>query len=163
MTQLEVIKNKVDKLLELMLVVVLSVLVLDVLWQVASRYLLSDPSNFTDEVASFLLIWVGLLGASYVTGKRQHLALNILLNKLSTDNLRHLKLVIHLITIAFAIAVMMVGGIWLIYTRFHLGQVSASLQIPIGYVYLVIPLSGTFIIFYSVVNAIEDFKTDTVK
>ena len=62
------LRNKIDKGLEFFLVFIMSILVIDVLWQVTSRYILSSPSSFTDELAGYLLIWVGLFGAAYVTG-----------------------------------------------------------------------------------------------
>ena len=60
------IRKIIDKMLESLLIILMAVLVIDVLWQVASRYLLTSPSSITDELAGFLLIWVGLLGAAYV-------------------------------------------------------------------------------------------------
>ena len=64
------LRNKIDKILYVFLAIIMAILVLDVLWQVASRYLFNSPSSFTDELAGFLLIWVGLLGAAYGTGTR---------------------------------------------------------------------------------------------
>ena len=54
------LRQRIDKLLEKFVAAVLAILVVDVLWQVISRYILSSPSSFTDELAGFLLIWVGL-------------------------------------------------------------------------------------------------------
>ena len=73
------VREVIEKALEWLLVFLMSVLVLDVLWQVFSRYILSSPSSYTDELAGFLLIWVGLFGAAYVAGKREHLAIDLLL------------------------------------------------------------------------------------
>ena len=148
-------RKTVDKILEYSLVIILSILVLDVLWQVASRYLLASPSTFTDELAGFLLIWVALLGAAYVSGQNQHLSIELLITKLKPKNAKVLQIVIHIIIISFTLFVMLIGGIWLIYTRFYLGQVSAALQLPLGYVYMVLPISGIFIIYYSIFNLIE--------
>ena len=71
----------VDKMLEKLLIFLMSILVIDVLWQVTSRYILSSPSSFTDELAGFLLIWVSLFGAAYVTGRKEHLAIDLMLQK----------------------------------------------------------------------------------
>ena len=65
----------IDKGLELSLIFLMAFLVVDVLWQVLSRYILVSPSSVTDELAGYLLIWVGLLGAAYVSGKNEHLAI----------------------------------------------------------------------------------------
>ena len=149
------LRKVIDKTLEVALLVILSVLVLDVVWQVASRYLLTNPSKFTDELAGFLLMWVSLLGAAWVTGKNQHMAINLLERRLKGQNKKVLRLTINIIILLFAVCVFLVGGVWLVYTRFHLGQISPSLELPLGYVYLVLPVSGLFILYYSIDNTIK--------
>ena len=64
------------------LVVIMGVSVLNVLWQVFTRFVLADPSSYTDELARFLLIWIGLLGAAYAAGNKMHLAIDLLPSKL---------------------------------------------------------------------------------
>lgn len=151
--------NKVlNKVLEAVLVFLMSVLVIDVLWQVASRYILANPSSFTDELAGFLLIWVGLLGAAYVAGRNEHLAIDILLQKTRESRRKNLQTAIYICIFVFAFAVMFMGGLWLVYTRFLLKVQSAALQLPLGYVYLVLPVSGTLIMYYSAFN-IRQLKT----
>ena len=153
-------RKTIDRILEILLIAILSILVLDVVWQVASRYLLTSPSKFTDEIAGFLLMWVSLFGAAYVTGKKQHMAINLIERKLTGRKQKTLRLIINTIIILFAVFVFLVGGTWLVYTRFHLGQISPSLQIPLGYVYLVLPISGLFIIYYSVDNTIKELSNN---
>lgn len=144
------LKEKIDKILEVVLIFITSVLVIDVLWQVLSRYILSSPSSFTDELAGFLLIWVGVLGAAYVAGKQEHLAIDLMLQKASPKNQKRLVSIINIFILAFAITVMVVGGTWLVITRFKFDVVSAAIQIPLGYVYMVLPLSGLLITYYSI-------------
>ncbi|NLZ95570.1 MAG: TRAP transporter small permease, partial [Bacteroidales bacterium] len=100
----------VDKVLEQMLVFLMSILVLDVLWQVFSRYILSSPSSYTDELAGYLLIWVGMLGAAYVAGKNEHLAIDLLLQRSSDKRRFKLEMIISVIVIIFAVTVMIIGG-----------------------------------------------------
>jgi len=57
----------------------------------------------------------------------------------------------------FAITVMIIVVLYLVVTVLSLDQLSATLQIPMGYIYLAIPLSGILISFYSVVNISESF------
>uniref|UniRef100_UPI003217ABB4 TRAP transporter small permease n=1 Tax=uncultured Draconibacterium sp. TaxID=1573823 RepID=UPI003217ABB4 len=149
------IRQKIDKALEIVLVAIMSLLVIDVLWQVFSRYILSAPSSFTDELAGFLLIWVGLLGAAYVAGKNEHLAIDLMLQKLKGAKKRRLQIVINAIVGLFALGVMVIGGSWLVYTRFYLGVKSAALVLPLGYVYLVVPISGILIIYYAIDNSLN--------
>ncbi|MDD6210678.1 MAG: TRAP transporter small permease [Bacteroidales bacterium] len=154
------IRKFIDNLLQRALVFLMVALVIDVLWQVASRYILASPSSFTDELAGHLLIWVGLLGAAYVSGQNEHLAIDILLQKVKQQRKRRMEVAIQIITFLFALFVMVVGGIWLVYTRFQLSVTSATLEINLGYVYLVLPLSGVLISFYAVDNTMKILKQE---
>ena len=81
-SKIQHLKSIIDRALAWLVIVVMASLVIDVLWQVFTRFVLRDPSSFTEELARYLLIWVGLLGASYAAGKRMHLALDLLPMKL---------------------------------------------------------------------------------
>lgn len=147
-------RQRIDKILEFFLVVLMGTLVIDVVWQVLSRFVFKDPSSFTDELATFLLIWVGLAGAAYVKGKNEHLAIDILHTKLSPKSLNKMMIFINFLVILFSGTVMVIGGVWLVYTRFVLGQLSASIQVPLGYVYMIVPISGLLMSYY----AIDDIR-----
>ena len=146
------LRTTIDRAVRFLLVFLMSAIVIDVLAQVFSRYLFNAPLGFTDELAGFLLIWVGLLGAAYATGEKQHLAIDLLATRVSSASQRHLAVIVALMTVLFAVAVLMVGGIWLMYTGFLFGQLSASLQLSLGYVYAIVPLTGLLVAYYSVDN-----------
>ncbi len=148
-------QDRLNQVLEVFLVILMSVLVLDVLWQVFSRYLLSSPSSFTDELAGFLLIWVGVLGAAYVAGRKEHLAIDILIQRSPPARQRFLLYLIHSLIFLFALSVMVTGGFILVYSRFVLQVKSAALQLPLGFVYIVLPISGLIIMFYEVFHMLN--------
>lgn len=155
------LRKYLDHFLASFVTILLGVLVINVLWQVISRYLVGHPSPFTDELAGFLLIWVGLLGATYITGKKEHLAIDILHHKLSPERKIRVNFIINILIALFALAVLVVGGANLVYITLHLGQVSSALRIPVGYVYMVLPLSGIFIIYYSIYDMVYPRPDDT--
>ena len=146
------LRSQIDSVLEKALVFIMSLMVVNVLWQVFSRYLLANPSSFTDELARYLMIWVGVLGAAYVAGKGNHVAITYFSEKFSTSNFKRVKLAINLIIMGFAFLGMLIGGLRLVYITLILEQLSPSLKIPLGLVYAVIPLSGSLIIFYKVLD-----------
>lgn len=143
-------KRKLDKIVALLLIIILSLMVLNVTWQVFSRYILQDPSSFTDELSRYLLIWLGMLGAAYVAGQEGHLAIDILPQKLTGKPKRRLMIFIQLVILAFVLPVMIFGGSNLVYITYILGQKSATLQIPLAYVYSIIPLSGLLVFYYQI-------------
>jgi len=142
--------NKVTKILELFVITIFALLVLDVLFQVFSRYILGTSFTWTEEFARFSLIWMTILGAAYLNAKREHLSMDFLYQKFSEANQRKTSILIEILIFLFALIVMVVGGLNLVYTTLHLEQLSGTLRIPLGYVYAVLPFSGFLIMCFSV-------------
>jgi TRAP-type C4-dicarboxylate transport system permease small subunit len=143
------VRRAVDRILEWLLIALMSMMVANVLWQVATRFLLRNPSSLTEEIARYLLVWVGILGGAYAVGKRIHLAIDLLPARLQGRRKAMLELFIEGCIFFFAALVLVIGGSGLVWLTLDLGQTSAALQIPLGFVYLVLPLSGLLMMFYS--------------
>ncbi|WP_111671373.1 TRAP transporter small permease [Algoriphagus litoralis] len=143
-------KSKLDHVIATMLVILMALMVLNVTWQVTSRYVFKDPSSFTDELSRYMLIWVGMLGAAYVAGKNEHLAIDVILTSLREKTQKRMLVLVSLLVLTFAMTVMVIGGSNLVYITFILGQKSATLQIPLAYVYGIIPFSGLLVTYYQV-------------
>ncbi len=143
------LRKKIDKILGWILIMIMGIMVLNVLWQVLTRFL-GFPSSFTDELARYLMIWLGLLGAAYVSGKKIHVSIDLISAKLSEKGKRNLSSLISLIIATFSLLALVIGGLRLVYITFDLGQNSPALQIPLAVVYLIIPVSGILIIYYKI-------------
>lgn len=143
------LKFAVDRVIAAFSVTVMVALVVCVVWQVFSRYVLNQPSTLTDELARFLMIWVGLLGAAYTVGAQRHLSIDLLAMSFNKRKQALLSLLINLLIFSFAGSVIVTGGINLINKTLATAQVSAAMQIPMGYVYFILPLSGTVMMFYA--------------
>jgi TRAP-type C4-dicarboxylate transport system permease small subunit len=142
-------------LLEKIMATLMALLVIDVMWQVTTRFILNNPSSFTDELARFLLIWLGLLGAALVSGHRMHLAIDLISTKYNAPHTqKYLAIFIELVVLLAALLVMVWGGSKLVYTIWSLGQTSTALQIPLSVVYSIVPISGLLISYF----AIEDIS-----
>jgi len=148
-------KQKIDKMLGGVLVTLMAIMLVSVLWQVFSRYVLNDPSSMTDELARFLLIWIGILGAAYASGQKLHIAIDILPQKLSTKNKYKMSVLHNVLIILFAIAALIIGGSRLVYITETLDQHSPALDLPLSIVYLVVPISGLVVTFYKALEIIN--------
>tara|TARA_B100001093_G_scaffold519021_1_gene606044 strand:+ start:4960 stop:5427 length:468 start_codon:yes stop_codon:yes gene_type:complete len=146
------VKSKLDRILSSALILILTLMVLNVLWQVFSRYILQTPSSFTDELSRYLMIWIGILGAAYVSGMNAHVRIDVFVSRLSIGMQKKIQLMVLVVIAFFALLVLVIGGSRLVYISFILGQKSPALQIPLAYVYLVLPLSGCIIIIYKVLD-----------
>ena len=149
------IKKVLDRFLEVLATVVMAVLVIDVVWQVFTRYVLKDPSTWTEELAIFLLIWVGMLGASVALNRGAHLGIDYFVGKLSAEKRLYTDLFVFTCIAAFSLSVMLIGGVLLVAKIFKFPQPSPALGLNMAYVYLAIPISGFFLLLYSVEFVVE--------
>ncbi|WP_276389439.1 TRAP transporter small permease [Eudoraea chungangensis] len=146
------LRTKIDQILGKTLVLIMSLMVINVLWQVFSRFFLGEPSSFTDELARYLMIWIGILGAAYVAGKNKHVAIDFFPKRLSTNMQAKLLFAVRIIVILFCLFAMVIGGFRLVYITHILDQYSPALQIPLAWVYMCIPISGLLIIYYKITD-----------
>lgn len=153
-------RKQIDRLVRGTLVFLMGFMLFNVVWQVISRYIIGSPSTFTEELARFLLIWICLLGGAYAAGKKMHLSINLLPNRLSKGAKQKLAIFTFSIVILFALLVMVIGGGRLVQISYVLGQSSSALNIPLAYIYTVLPLSGLLIIYYKVIEIKQLFKAD---
>lgn len=122
-------------------------LLIVLLWQVLSRYLLKTPSTMTEELSRLLLIGMASTGAVLSFMRRKHLALDLLYQK-SSPPLQKVLTEISAIAIFILGFILMVGGVLLIREKWDLGQTSAVLGFELIYFYFLIPICG-FIIMIS--------------
>lgn len=153
-------KKKLDKVIEGFIVVLLTIMVIIALWQVASRYVFNSPSTVSEELLRYCLIWLAMIGSAYMFGLSDHMAMTFLKEKFSESVQRKLTILSEVVIILFSISVLLYGGVNI--TMLTMNQVSAALGIPMGYVYMVLPISGVLIIYYSVVNIINIIKRKNV-
>ncbi len=150
MSRLNYLFKQVKSGLGRLLIFIFALLVADVLWQVFARYVLNTSFSFTEELARFLLIWLSIIGAAYLNAERAHLSMDFLFTRLSEANKRKASIFAELVIFFFALFVMVVGGANLVYTTLYLDQLSGTMQIPLGYVYAVLPVCGLLIMSFSV-------------
>ncbi|MEO9481491.1 MAG: TRAP transporter small permease [Maribacter dokdonensis] len=143
-------RNKIDAVLGRTLVLIMSVMVINVLWQVFTRYVTGNPSSFTDELARYLMIWIGVLGAAYVSGRNLHVAIDILPLRQNEKTQKKLKIIVTILVILFVLFAFVIGGSRLVYISYVLGQQSPALQVPLALVYIIIPISGLLIMYYKI-------------
>jgi TRAP-type C4-dicarboxylate transport system permease small subunit len=149
------LKQLLTRLLELAVILIMAALVCVVLWGVFSRFILAEPSRWTEELATFLLTWVALLGAAVGFSRQQHLGVDVLVNLLDPAARRLVALVVQLLILLFSCAVMLWGGYVLVSETLISGQTTPALGLRMGYVYLAVPISGLFIVLFSLEQLIE--------
>jgi TRAP-type C4-dicarboxylate transport system permease small subunit len=113
---------------------------------VFSRYLINDPWQWTEEAARITFLWVVFLGASVGVRRGLHFRFTLLLDNLRPAWKRPLELFANLWVIFFA-GIMAVKGFSFAVLNF--AQLTPTLVIPWGWVYMAVPLSGALMILYA--------------
>ena len=150
----------IEKALAGVLIALFIATVLTVTWQVIGRYVLEAPSSATEEIARFLLIWLGTLSAAYAFARRMHVGVDLISAHMSEASRTLLARMIWLICAAFALMVMVYGGGMLVNITRTLGQTSAALGLPMWTIYTVMPLSGLIIAYFAISFLIAGTPSD---
>lgn len=147
------LKRGIDRAVELFSVALVAVMVLLVLWQVVARYLLNNPSGFSETLTRYLFVWLVLVTATYAFGSRDHMYIAALNSRLQGRAKTAVNVLIELLTALFSGCVMVYGGS--IITRMQMVSLDSSLHVPIGVVYAIIPVCGVITVFYCICNIRE--------
>ncbi|MFP3918744.1 TRAP transporter small permease [Lysinibacillus telephonicus] len=147
---METTKKVLDKILSSICVVLFGALVLLVTWQVFTRFVLNNPSAFSEELAKYCFVWLVLFGAAFVFGENGHMRIEFIQDALPVKIKMVVQIFIEISIIFFSALVLLSGGLTI--TKLAWEQLSAALQIPVGYLYAVMSVSGIFIIFYCIYN-----------
>ena len=147
---METLKNGLNKIIEIFCIVLIAFMTILVTWQVITRYVFNNPSAVTEQLCQYLFIWLVLFGSAYIFGKREHMQITFIKEKLPNKLGKICDLLQETIIFIFTLGVLVIGGYLSVVKQ--MVQFDAALQIPIGVVYAAIPLSGVFILFYSIYN-----------
>ncbi|WP_329604860.1 TRAP transporter small permease [Vibrio nitrifigilis] len=154
---IQAMNHLITRILQFVLTAFMVIMITAVVWQVFTRFVLQDPSSFTDELSRYLLIWIGILGGAYTYVIKRHLALELLASRLTVRGQRGLSIFINLIIFAFSAIAFIYGGYELVHSTLIHGQTSPGIAIGshhllIGYVYLVVPISGLLICYFGLAD-----------
>ena len=114
-------------------------------YQIITRYFFNRPSTVSEELLTYSFTWMSLLASAYVFGKRDHMRMGFMADKLTGNFRKYLEIIIDLLSFSFAI------------TKLTMIQTTASLRVPMGYIYVIVPVSGILIMIFAAMNAVEMF------
>jgi len=147
------------KVLAYFLIIIVSAMVVAVFWQVLTRIAFKAPAVWTEETSTYLLMWCGVIGAAYAYGEKAHVGMEYFAQKLNKKNGLILELIITLLIAYFSFQIFILGGINFVQNAFINGQTSPTMNIPTGYLYLCLPISGFFILTFCLEFFIEDLNS----
>ncbi|WP_165310816.1 TRAP transporter small permease [Microbacterium protaetiae] len=149
---LSAIRRVVNAVLATLCIILFVWLVVVVAWQVFTRQVLHNSAPWTSEAATYSLVLLAIMAIAYVYSERGHIAVEMFVQKLPERGQTIMGLVIELIVIFFTVFVFIIGGARVAESTWH--QKMAILPFSVGEVYVVLPLAGVLIVFYSIAHII---------
>ncbi len=146
----------VDKSIEWVSIVLMSFLLVLTFANVVGRYVFNNSIYFSEELARFIFVWIVFLGAAIIIKGKGHVAVTFLLDNLKVKTTKKaLEIIINLFGILF-ISIVFSGG-WQLATSMNLYS-SPALDIPMGYVYWIIPIGSGIMMIHQLKNFASIFK-----
>ena len=112
-------------------------------WQIFTRWVLGNPSTFTDELLRYVLIIAGFIGSAYCFYRDEHLALTLVTDKATGAFKIVLDVFIEACILFFVVYVFIFGGLKLANTATN---VSSVMHIPMKTLYMIEPICGVLIV-----------------
>ena len=153
MEVLHKIRKVVDVVLSSACAVIFAAMVVIGTYQIVTRFIFKNPSTVSEELLTYSFTWMALLASALVFGKRDHMRMGFVADKLGKGGQKVLNIFSELLIMLLAGSVMIYGGVTIM--NLTMTQSTASLGIPMGVVYTIIPLSGCLIVLYSILNIID--------
>ena len=150
MKPLDSLRKGIDFVLSFLCSLLFAAMVVIGTYQIMARFIFRSPSTVSEELLTYCFTWMALLAAAYVFGKREHMRMSFLADRLPAAVQKALCIVSEILVLLLAGTVMVYGGFSIV--RLTMTQSTASLGIPMGMVYTILPISGILIVLYSVLN-----------
>lgn len=153
---MKALEKALDFAMSTIMSMVMLVLIIFGTWQIFTRWVLNNPSTYTEELLRYLLIWAGMIGAAYCFFHDKHVKLTLLTSRLKGTPLAVLNVLDDMIVIAFVIYVYIYGGIQMV--TGNVTQLTAVLRLPMSLIYGCLPVAGVFVILSKLLRYVSVFQ-----
>lgn len=149
---MEKLRNTLNKVLNLLAGLSMTVMVVLTTYQVIVRYIFNSPSTWSEELVGYLFGWSTMLGATIVSGERGHMNIPVLVDRFNPTMRKAFHIFAEVIAFLFSATILVFGGFQV--SQLAMGQQTSSLGVAVGVFYWVMPICGVIILVYSVLNII---------
>lgn len=122
--------------------------------QILFRFIFNLPLGWTEELSRFMFVWATMIGISIFTRVRAHSTVDVLSMSIPEKFQKPLQLLVDVLCIVF-FAVIIVGGF--IMVKVTMNQISPACKIPMGLIYLAVPVSGIIMLSMTIENILKQF------
>jgi len=131
---------------EALMIVLTIAMVSLVTYQVFERYVLQYTPPWSEELSVNLMIWFGMLAIAAGVRRHMHISLHYFFDKMPKKVQAALEILKYFMVLAYAGVILWQG---IVLVQLTMPQKSAAMDLPVGYVYLSLPVSAALIIIFT--------------
>jgi len=146
-------KNRLNKVNQLCVGILTTLLILDVWLGVLDRYILKWQLVWVEEMARYIMIWAIMMAVPCCTAGREHMGLEFVTSRLPDLSQRLIKIVIGGITCAFFSYIAYLGYA---FAEKGANQLSTVFSMPMAYAYAAVPVTFALSGFQALLVLLED-------
>lgn len=153
------LRKILDTSLKVLSGISLTAMVLLTCWQVFTRYLLNNPSTWSEELVGYLFAWSTLFGAALISGERGHMNIPVIVDRFGKNGRKIFHVFSEIVAFLFSGTILVFGGMQI--TSLAMGQMTSSLGVAVGVFYVALPVCGVLIALYAIMNIIDIIRGNT--
>jgi len=138
----------------------LAVMSVVIFWQVVCRYVLKSSLPWSEELSRYLLVWTAFMGGAYGVRLGAHIGVEAFAMLLPKKAQKVLNIFVMIATAILCVLIFRYG-VAIVQTQLEKNQLSPAMRIPMGYMYLAIPVGMVFFIvryIQNIIEAVRDFN-----
>lgn len=132
-----------------------SAMVVATFLQVFFRYMMGRPLYWSEELGRYCFVYIVFLGGAWAGKNAAHLGVDYIVSKLPSGVTHFLDPVIDLLIMGFSVVVALVAQPVI---QINMRQFSPALGIPMGLVYLAIPIGFALIFVYYLCHLVDHVR-----
>jgi len=146
------------KAIEVVLLTAIIFIVLFTGWEVFVREIFGKPTIWTNEITSYLLVWVGLLGVVYAYDRGAHISVDLLFRHFNQRIQKLCNIITAVLTVLFGVCICVYG-----YKYWWLGYIKGwkhfgILDVPTSYTRIALPIVGVLLVFQVSITVYDQIK-----
>ncbi|OLO36341.1 hypothetical protein BTR23_15845 [Alkalihalophilus pseudofirmus] len=130
--------------------------------EVVARYVFSNSFRWSGELARYLFIWFIFVGSSYALIEKTHIRIEALKMAFPVKVRPYLELTGNVLWFIFSIFIAYIGFKYSINMLSGTGNISTAMRIPLGIIYISIPIGYTLMALRLLQQGYRDFKNDNL-
>jgi len=128
-----------------LLIIFSSAMLISTFLQVIFRYLLNHPLFWSEELSRFSFVWIVFVGAAVAMKRGAHIGVDYFVKNLPLQLKNYLRILVTILELFFLLTVIDRS---ILVVRVNMSQHSPAMRIPMGLVYLAIPVGLSLMVGY---------------